>query len=219
MHKGAQVEVFEALLHHDDSRNTLVERNKHGLNVLELALEWEQSFEVIEFLLDKMPPSSLYDPRVDWSKAMRRLHSCHPKFTRLFLQKTLRKRLDHLGLTQWKQNILEMMNGMVECYDSAEAPEDDLGTSWRVCQVKKVYVELLKYELMEATSLVELALWKIKCLSGFKTASGHRAFDSMEDITVFAQKDTDFVATDYIRECRITCSADSAIPNIISFLK
>ena len=165
-----------------------------------------------------MPPSSLDCNLIDWDAAMEWSYSRHPKFTRLFLQKSLHNRLNRLGLTQWKQHVLRRMDFMVEWQDIVMAHEAD-ARELREHQAKEICIEVSKYEMMEVTSLVELALWKMKCLSGFETNSGNRTFDSMEDIFAFEQEDDSFVAADYIKECRITCNADSIIPNIIPFLK
>ena len=165
------MEVIKELLQHDASRETLTAKDCHGFNAFELAVVFAQSFEVMKLLLKEMPIASLDD--IDWDTAMEYSYSRHPKFTRLFLQKKLRKRLDQLGLMMWKQNILLLIDGVVEYCNCGAAAESEYELVLRVLQEKTIDEELANYEMMEVTSLVELALWKMKCLSGFETNSGN----------------------------------------------
>eukprot|EP00980_Cylindrotheca_fusiformis_P008456 scaffold1786_cov138-Cylindrotheca_fusiformis.AAC.14 len=67
------------------------------------------------------------------------------------VQATVGKRLDGLGLDQWKSNILQAI-------DEAMAAE----WSSRRREIGIVYFKLAKYERKEIISLLELYLWKLK---------------------------------------------------------
>jgi len=106
------------------------------------------------------------------------------------------ERLNSLGVDRWRKEILSDM--------------DEL--RWFVCYRKKstdmIYSKLAHYEhmdqLREATSILELALWK-------------------ESINCSVANDQESVMTschneDTMNTCRIRCGADVVMPNVVSFL-
>lgn len=109
---------------------------------------------------------------------------------------SVEKRLNSLSVDKWRKEVLRDI--------------DDL--RWFVCYRKKsterVYCKLAHYEhidrLREATSLLELSLWK-------------------SNITVSMPNDLDKGVEsrrkiEEMNACRIRCGADVVVPNVLSFL-
>jgi hypothetical protein len=105
---------------------------------------------------------------------------------RIVLQATVVKRLKRLGLQRWRLDV----SYDLDYIDLADVP-------LRTEQIGKIHFKLAKYERMEAISLLEQALWKVKL-----------------------NKSAPKVDIDHIdrHSCRINCGSDAVISNAMPFL-
>jgi hypothetical protein len=104
-------------------------------------------------------------------------------------------RIDRLGLEQWK---IWAKNDMEAALKSlTDSQKSDKKTKQEF--VRRMVNEMLeKYEKMERTSLLELAVWKAKFLS-------------MQEIEGFDP-------VEYRRDCRITSGADVIVRGVLRYL-
>lgn len=116
---------------------------------------------------------------------------------KFLLRSTVSKELKSLGLEKWRADIIssieEFRQGM------------DLGEKFN--QLPEVIERLHHYELMEWSSLLELALWKAK-------------WDESKSNKEFIRKGRkrSKTATDKTT-CRVVCGAEVIVPNVLPFLK
>eukprot|EP00980_Cylindrotheca_fusiformis_P010288 scaffold2294_cov106-Cylindrotheca_fusiformis.AAC.4 len=101
---------------------------------------------------------------------------------------TTQRRVQQLGLTEWQVAVTSNCENLIE--------RDDVVT--RRQRVYDFYLKLLRYERLEALSLLELALWSRK----------------MDD----AKNATHETGDLYRSECRINCGSDIVISNVLPFL-
>ena len=131
---------------------------------------------------------------VEWEPVMRRaleLPSEHSDVTRLVLRHGMGVRLGNFGLSRWRLEIMNLIRTMPgECSYELKAG-----------YIRCLFERLGTLAIMERTSLLELALWKINCLRG----DGRRTFKTIQEIRDAGKKDENFDAEGYLKACRITC--------------
>jgi hypothetical protein len=130
-----------------------------------------------------------------------------PEATALFqslLPIIFAKRLRWLGLARWKSDMLTAMS-------------EALATEWssRRNKISLLYFKLATYERLEAMSLLELALWKVK-MDGCKAAND----DTGNEESNRKRPRLDISHLDGVdrQSCRINSGADAVISNVLPFL-
>jgi hypothetical protein len=125
-----------------------------------------------------------------------------------FVGVMLIERLERLGFEPWK----------IEVQKAIQVLAQDLSEDERMEQVISVHSTLAKYETMEATSLLEMALWKIQI-----TASKSSLVDGSDRPRKKAKRDesdSGDIQLDEteLRNCRLHSNSQTIIPKVLSFL-
>lgn len=107
----------------------------------------------------------------------------------------LRDRADALGFCRWTRHIHSLLLGHVT---------NGTGT-------KQALGQLVKYELMEQVSLLELACWKFHiCASGF--------FSSMEEAREYVVLEENFDVKSFASDMRTQSGCAVIIPHVLEYL-
>ena len=109
------------------------------------------------------------------------------------------KRLDSLGVEKWREEIVSIIDGFPTYRSDAMQRTMEL-----------VYSKLVSYEqLKEATSLLELALWKTKIDEAPNyLRRGEGSSQKRARIDIFSQRN----------QCRINSGAEIVVPNVLPYL-
>eukprot|EP00980_Cylindrotheca_fusiformis_P015045 scaffold4150_cov117-Cylindrotheca_fusiformis.AAC.11 len=110
---------------------------------------------------------------------------------RNIIKVTTQRRVQQLGLTEWQVAVASNCEILIEGDDVAR----------RRRRVYDFYLQLLRYERLEALSLLELALWSQK-------------IDDAKSATDVAAD----VSDDFKSVCRINCGSDIVISHVLPFL-
>lgn len=108
--------------------------------------------------------------------------------------------LDFIEYPKWK---IILKSHMFDYLNSHKYSKD--------IQLRKLRSQLNKYEKMELSSLLELAIWKAKIIS---TAE----FDSVQDMKEYVTLDQNFNPQTYANDLRMTCGCQVIIPQVMKFL-
>jgi hypothetical protein len=112
---------------------------------------------------------------------------------------TILNRANGLGLPRWEQDISTGVETFLNEYDSnGESPSRSSE------KIKEIFATLTTYERLEVTSLLELALWKVKLHD--TEATGLCGVKAAESSTFNRQN------------CRINCGIEIVISNVLPFL-
>jgi hypothetical protein len=116
------------------------------------------------------------------------------------------KHLRWLGLARWKSDMLAAM-------------DEALPIEWssRRNEISLLYFKLATYERLEALSLLELALWKVK-IDGCKAASDTENELGEESSPKRPRMDKSHLGGVDRRGCRFNSGADVVISNVLPFL-
>ena len=129
------------------------------------------------------------------------LRNSHTSVYDLLLQAMLRHRIERVGLELWKRDVRQMLQ-------SLSTHERDFTTSEKLEMTREAFREWL-----ELAVVLELAIWKTKCLSHDNN------FSTMQDIVNHSERDETFDAHDYKQECHVKSGAEIIIPRVMSFLE
>jgi hypothetical protein len=180
----------------------------HKTAFLDQPLNWTKMvevsrLEVTEFLLETHK-TSFPDQIVNWNKLIQSFLRGSLEKLKCIVNYSVAKRLSHLGKEDWRSNVLKEIERM-------PGSQGLLSYYWNVRKrhIDHVHCKLEKYELVEATTLLEMAVWK---------ANMHRSSSAnlvKGDYQENAEIDD---AGKYRKECYITCGADIILVNIMPFL-
>ena len=158
--------------------------------------------EVIQKLVDLQKE---YSPKqnIDWERLIESVIHTHRILNETFgylVQFSLAKRIGAIGLKQWRD---DMKHTTENC--------DKAGVSQRQNFITEVKTKLAHYEteyqnLKEATSLVELVLWK------------HKMNDHILGEKKRRRKKTKIEESSIREQCRISCGADIVIQQMLPYL-
>lgn len=109
-------------------------------------------------------------------------------------------RIKALGLKRWRDDIA--------CHIEALHPDDAYE---RMYETRRIYKRLAKYERLEATSLLELAAWKLQMLSC------HVPETKKQRTAVMPDSSSPLHALDFRQSNRISCGAEIIISNVLAF--
>jgi hypothetical protein len=155
-----------------------------------LALSTKPDFSLFATLLERYPVSFAcqkdiwgYTPMdyLVWNQHIKQAEPMHSMFQLTVVDRGLRCSC----LERWKNEIERKTKSLLE----------NLNNTWQRKQFGGIYATLDKYEKMEATSLMELALWKLKI-----------------------DEESSPVSINVRQDCRFTCGANIVIPNVLAFL-
>ncbi|CAJ1967318.1 unnamed protein product [Cylindrotheca closterium] len=191
-----------------------------------LALSERPNQAVFEYILQTLPNSSLIicekddfgytpmellcsHPYFDESKAKVLLNHC--------IEITVMERIRWLGLPAWRMllflHIDDLFDGQQQQGMQRRLGDESgqVNSSIRVCKLHRLFEALSKYELLESTSLLEMALWKMH-LEQLQPSPG-------DTPTVSVEASGTMPAMSFLRlTSRIQCKADIVLPNILLFL-
>jgi len=124
--------------------------------------------------------------------------SISTRTSRVLIQCSVSVRIDAIGVRQWREQIKEYIE---------EAPELEYSRSEFITAVeeKLVLYENKYYNLKEATSLLELALWKHKMDDHCQASTRRIKRIKIEESAIREQ-------------CHINCGADVVIEHVLSYL-
>lgn len=173
----------------------------HKTDFLDKSLNWTRMvevsrLEVTEYLLE-IHKTWFPNQRVNWSKLIQSFLRGSLEKLKCIVKYSVAKRLSHLGKEEWRSNVLweiermPVSQGLLMYYWNVRKRHIDL-----------VHCKLEKYELIEATTLLEMAVWKAHHLRHGCDATGD-AKDSPK------RKRGD---------SRVTCGADIVLMNTMPFL-
>lgn len=173
----------------------LVTKDEWGDLPLHYACKVNAPLEIVQFLLEAHK-QAFPNYKLDWKKAVEvsgtSIELLVPVANSIF-----GSRYCALGLQQWQLEITKMINSI------------PLDTWKRDNFIVQIQAKLLTYEMMEATSLVELALWKAK----------------LDESAVPNQSDCEYIedmSGDELtrrKNCRVSCGVESVIANVLPFLQ
>jgi hypothetical protein len=109
--------------------------------------------------------------------------------TRDIIKVTTQNRVKQLGLKDWRRDVTNEIEKLI--YGDV--------VSARRQRIHRIYWKLLRYERLEALSLLELALWN-RTIDEAQTTMN----DSLDDL--------------HRRICRINCGVDTIVSNVLPFL-
>ena len=164
--------------------------------------------KVIHKLLD-VQEESFSTQLVDWDRVFDELianefsnHHTNDVTFKYLLERRFSKRISAIGVKHWRDDILDCIRTPI----IRNIPE---GTSKRVW-VDDVTSKLASYEgCMEATAVLELALWKKKINDSASIEQGDESRCNKKPR----------IDESAIREqCRVNCGADTIIENVLPFL-
>ncbi|CAJ1954201.1 unnamed protein product [Cylindrotheca closterium] len=146
-------------------------------------------------LLDKLPYSHLlYLKDVNGKLATDYLLSNWSRENKILLQRTLHswmfRRLERWGAKSWRNRIFPLVNNLL-------AEDDD--EERRMAMFREAWSVFKQYKAVEATTVLEMALWKGQ-LKGGRTKDGSKRQALDRD------------------ECRGVCGTDIVIPSVRKFL-
>jgi len=106
------------------------------------------------------------------------------------------KRLAHMGLNEWKQDIGKAVSCALEQWDQEDDDTGQQSYHDRLELVGRVFFALEYHERKESSSLLECWLWKLEM--------------NLYSLALYNQEDR--------QQCRIHCGAEIVIRNVLSFL-
>jgi hypothetical protein len=187
-----------------------------------LAFSVKPNFHIFSALLELYPVDVLYQKDVWGNPPIYYLcKNSDPEAVSILnhlVQLTMLGRLKLLSPELWRRNI----SFEVEAFYLKDSSE-------RANQIGRIYSALSKYERLEITSLVELALWSAKLadakletqrMTNGPTSPGdlegqRRCKKAKTDESSFFKKQADAINR---QACRVNCGADTVIGNVIPFL-
>jgi hypothetical protein len=115
---------------------------------------------------------------------------------------SVKNRVEYLSKYEWRQDITHQINAL---------SIDDHFIASRVLasRVPEIHSYLQHYELIDATSLLELAVWKMKIDE--QTASNSNDDESY-------QNKANVDNAEFREVCRVSCGVDSVMKNVVPFL-
>ncbi|KAL3944887.1 MAG: hypothetical protein SGBAC_001032 [Bacillariaceae sp.] len=211
-------EIEESLTPQNHTSNHLLVDDSFGMTPFHVLLSAANNcrIDLLQVLLDVYPPTVL-----GWKDVNGRT-ACEYLTKRSFLEKDARTML-RMALTGWlvdsvsswknaldlwKLDMTSRVNAIVAAA-AAAAVEEEEAMEQRQSLLKEAAKALSRYERMEATSLLELSLWKAKLKSANNAAL---AYDDDEDTAKTMVVDKDGRSAHRIRS-----GASVVIPNVIAF--
>lgn len=156
--------------------------------------------ETIQFLIDTHH-DCYPDQPLDWPKMiMNSLGSPVATLTYL-VRASIDKRLEALGLAQWRDMVLK------------ETEKIPIEEDWeeRDKQIDRILALVKRYELKEAMSLLELTVWKMKI--------DEQSMGPNSSNTTPTTKKARLDDSENRNRCRVHCRVDVIIANVLPFLK
>ena len=111
-------------------------------------------------------------------------------------------RVNAIGLSQWRTKVMSQITLIRDGHRSRKADLANFRSTL-------VYYEDKYHKLKEATSMLELALWKAKIVEQKSINHKQEKGRSQEMMTMDESK--------YRSQCRISCGADNVIENMLPF--
>ncbi|CAJ1946383.1 unnamed protein product [Cylindrotheca closterium] len=188
-------------------KETFHATDQFGMNPFHiLALASELNTIIFQELLKRYPIRCLSQPD-QWGMSPIYFLSLHASsnattLLHMALQETIPKRLQDLGLLLWRQDVDHYLQAI-----QLNNP------TYRVRQIGKLFHKLVQYERVEALSLLEEALWRMKLQDGKNNILED---DGVANYLVAASVDAFEAHRD---NCRISCGSDIVISNVLPFLQ
>eukprot|EP00980_Cylindrotheca_fusiformis_P005130 scaffold1087_cov136-Cylindrotheca_fusiformis.AAC.16 len=174
----------------------------HKTEFLDRPLNWtkmveESRLEVTEYLLETHK-NWFPKQEVNWSKLVHSFLRGSLEHLKCIVKYSVSNRLNHLGNDEWKDSLLGDIERM-------PGNQGLLYYFWNVRKrhIDRIHCKLEEYELVEATTLLELAIWKAK----------------MEESSCCKEDDLETSMEISREQSRITCGADIILMNIVPFLR
>jgi hypothetical protein len=181
------IRLFEAIL--KEYPENLITKDRWGNFPVYYTCYGNAPTEIIRLLLDKHS-SVVFKESINWKQLiMLAYEKCTNESTKCVVRSSIANRLSFLGLQKWKLDVYAAVDEVSEGQNFVE---------FRAL-MERIQSKLLWYEIKEALSLMELALWKAK-INDSSTSMG-------------AEKDRV-----HRRNCRILCGDQIVIPIVLSFL-
>jgi len=183
----------------------------HELNWVEMVVTFGKATaqEVIQKLLD-IQKESFPEQRIDWDQVFDELTKPNLHyFTKGNLSRVLRylvkysmaERISALGPRKWRDDMACKLEEGFSFFGGDSTPKGWFdGVSLKLSNYEIEYINL-----KEATTLIELTLWKNKIAENFQE-DGH------------INKRAKIDETDRRKECRINCGADIVIEHVLPYL-
>ena len=118
---------------------------------------------------------------------------------RSIIENAMLTRVNRLGHDSWREHMDELMKQYIY-----------LGNNG-IDRFSKAHSVLSKYELMEKTSLLELAIVK-------QNICDQLTFSTMQEVIDYQALEEGFDQTEFLNSRRITCGSDVIIRNVMPFL-
>ena len=113
------------------------------------------------------------------------------------ISKDLLPRINQLGFSGWKHHLKSLLFDFMADSDVSN------------CEIAEKH--LVKYERMETTSLLELAILKHKVCAD-------AAFSSMQEVYDYVALEGEFNSQAFLRSQRMTCGSNVIIPLVVEYL-
>jgi len=160
---------------------------------------------VIQNLLD-LQEESFPEQKIEWEEVFNNLGqrgNCFATF-RFMIKCSIRKRVKDIGLKQYRDTIMKKVGSVAE--PRSEFPDENERVKYKT-EVQRIlsHYEIEYQSMKEATSVLELVLWKNsidETMSDDGRGSRKRKFDEPGSRN----------------QCRISCGADIIIRNVLPYL-
>jgi hypothetical protein len=144
------------------------------------------------------------EAKMDWVNGLdgilqQQCNRVRPEIIKFVFELSVKNRVENLSKYEWRQDITHQTNALP--IGANDRSLDSL--------VGETHSNLQHYELIDGTSLLELAVWKMKIDA--QTASNSNSDESR-------QKRAKIDNTDFREVCRVSCGVDSVMKNVVPFL-
>ena len=171
-------------------------------------------FDVIQNIFD-MHKNFFPDQAIDWQEVLNVPSRPTPRATFRYLFKcSVSDRIDAIEIKSFRKQLLTNMINEPEPFNISRR-------SW----IRRMNIQIAGYEaecqrLKDATSLLELAIWKVKIGESTHSANQRQRKSFLRKLfLVFCYSSESLTEQmDAKEQCRITCGADIIIRNVLPFL-
>jgi hypothetical protein len=198
---GAPDEIVQFLIESIKAAHPQYELDWKGL--LKNVVVNGASMEVIKRVVSVQ---QVYFPKakMDWVNGLdailqQQRNRVRPEIIKFVFKLSVKNRVENLSKYKWRQDITHQINAL------------PIGVNDRSLDslVDETHSNLQHYELIDGTSLLELAVWKMKIDE--QTAS------NSNDDEIYCNK-ANVDNTEFREVCRVSCGVDSVMKNVVPFL-
>jgi hypothetical protein len=190
------------LLEADETKITLFEPGMYDQLAIHIACRCDLEPDSIQLLLDydvEKKTMIIEDNAGRLPIHVAYLRNSHNKVIQILLEAMICGRIERIGLDLWKRDMRQYLKSM-------ETHERDFNTADKLEMTRAAF-----RNFMERVFVLELAIWKSKCLVP--------GCNTLQEVASLHANDASFDFVEYKRQGHITSGAEIIIPRVIGFLE